>query len=77
MSKLTADAVRKIAGQLDENQVIEILNTGASEEELVEAFELLYADDDLSKSRHHAPDSRIALLRDILTRQETAIDEER
>jgi len=77
MSKLTADAVRKIAGQLDENQVIEILNTGASEEELVEAFEWLYADDALSKSRHHAPDSRIALLRDILNRQETAIDEER
>ncbi len=44
---------------------------------MVEAFECLYSDDALSKSRHHAPDSRIALLRDILNRQETAIDEER
>lgn len=77
MSKLTADAVRKIAGQLDEGQVIEILKTGASEAELVEAFEWLYSDDALAKSRHHAPDSRVALLRDILNRQETAIDEER
>jgi len=77
MSELTAEAVRKIAGQLDDSLLIEILKTGASEEELVEAFEWLYADDALSKSRHHAPDSRIALLRDILNRQETAIDEER
>ena len=77
MSELTAEAVRKIAGQLDDSLLVEILKTGASEEELVEAFEWLYADDALSKSRHHAPDSRIALLRDILNRQETAIDEER
>ena len=77
MSELTAEAVRKIAGQLDDSLLIEILKTGASEAELVEAFEWLYADDALSKSRHHPPDSRIALLRDILNRQETAIDEER
>ncbi len=77
MSKLTADAVRKIAGRLDEGRLIEILKTGASEEELIEAFEWLYSDDALAKSRHHAPDSRVALVRDILNRQETAIDEER
>ncbi len=58
-------------------RLIEILKTGASEEELVEAFEWLYSDDALAKSRHHAPDSKIALLRDILNRQEMAIDEER
>jgi hypothetical protein len=77
MNKLTADAVRKIAGRLDEGRIIEILKTGASEAELVEAFEWLYSDDALAKSRHHAPDSRIALLRDILNRHETETDEDR
>ena len=77
MSKLTADAVRRIAGRLDEGRLIEILKTGASEEELIEAFEWLYSEDALAKTRHHEPDSRVALLRDILNRQETAIDEER
>lgn len=77
MSKLTADAVRRIAGRLDEGRLIEILKTGASEAELIEAFEWLYSDDALAKSRQHAPDSRVTLLRDILNRQETAIDEER
>ena len=77
MSELTADAVRRIVGRLDEGRLIEILKTGASEEELIEAFEWLYSDDALAKSRHHAPDSKVALLRDILNRHETAIDEDR
>lgn len=77
MSELTADAVRRIVGRLDEGRLIEILKTGASEEELIEAFEWLYSDDALAKSRHHAPDSKVALVRDILNRHETAIDEDR
>ena len=77
MSKLTAEAVRQIAGRLDEGRILEILKTGATEEELTEAFEWLYSDDVLAKARHHQPGSRIALLRDILSRQETAIDDDR
>lgn len=41
MRKLTAETVRKIAGQLDDSLLIEILKTGASEAELVEALEWL------------------------------------
>lgn len=75
MSKLTAESVRKIAGRLDEGRIIEILKTEASEEELLEAFEWLYSDDALSKSTHHAPDSRVALLRDILNRPDALPEE--
>lgn len=37
----------------------------------------LYSDDALARSRHHAPDSKDALVRDILNRHEAAIEEDR
>jgi hypothetical protein len=76
MTKLNAEAVRRVAGPLDNGRVLEILKTGASEEELVEAFEWLYSDDAMAKQRHHQPGSRVALVRDILNRQETAREED-
>ncbi len=76
MSNLTAEAVRRIAGRLDEGRIIEIIKTGATEAELIEAFEWLYGDDAMARQRHHAPDSRIALLRDILNRVEIAVDKD-
>ena len=77
MGKLTAEMVRKIAGPMEEGRILEILKTGASEAEFVEAFEWLYGDDAMSRERHHAPDSRVAQLRDILNRHEIALDEDR
>ena len=77
MTMLTAEAVRRIAGRLDEGRIIEIIKTGASEDELIEAFEWLYGDDAMAKQRHHPPDSRVAQVRDILNRHEIALDEDR
>ena len=77
MSTLTAESVKKIAGRLDEGRIIEILKTGADEAQLIEALEWLYGDDAMSKERHHAPGSQVALLRDILSRSEVATDEDR
>ena len=77
MSVLTAEAVQKIAGQLDDGRIIEILKTGANEAELVEALEWLHGDDAMAKQRHHAPDSRVALLRDILGRDDIAVEGDR
>ena len=77
MTRLTPEAVRKIAGPIDDGRLIEVLKTDATEEELIEAFEWLYSDDAMAKARHHAPESRVALLRDILSRRETATDEDR
>ena len=77
MSVLTAEAVQKIAGQLDDGRIIEILKTGANEAELVEALEWLHGDDAMAKQRHHAPESRVALLRDILGRDDIAVEGDR
>lgn len=77
MSVLTAETVQKIAGQLDDGRIIEVLKTGASEAELVEALEWLHGDDAMAKQRHHSPDSRVALLRDILGRDDIAVEGDR
>lgn len=77
MSVLTAEAVQKIAGQLDNGRIIEILKTGANEAELVEALEWLHGDDAMAKQRHHSPESRVALLRDILGRDDIAVEGDR
>ncbi len=77
MTKLTAEIVKETAGQLDEGRILEILKTGASEAELIEAFEWVNADDAMSRLRHHPPDSRVAKLCDILSRDEIAREEDR
>lgn len=77
MGTLTAKAIRNIAGRIDEGRILEIQKTGATEAELVEAFEWLNADDAMARLRHHAPDSRVATLRDILNRDEIAREEDR
>lgn len=77
MSALTAQTVQEIAGQLDDGRIIEILKTGADEAELVEALEWLHGDDAMAKERHHAPDSRVALLCDILGRDDIAVEGDR
>ena len=76
MTKLTAEAVTQIAGNMETGRVLEILKTGATQEELVEALEWLSADDAMSSLRHHAPSDRVAKLRDILGRDEIDTDEE-
>ncbi len=76
MAELTAERVSQIAGRLDEGRIIEILKTGATETELVEALEWLHADDAMAKARHHQPSFKVALLRDILNRHDIALDED-
>ena len=76
MAELTPETVSQIAGQLDQGRIIEILKTGATEAELVEAMEWLSADDAMAKVRHHQPAPRVALLRDILNRHDIALDED-
>jgi len=77
MAALTAESVKTIAGVRDEGRIIEILKTGATEAELVEALEWLSADDAMAHERHHGPDSRVAELHDILSRNEIEHDEDR
>lgn len=76
MTQLTAGAVRRIAGPMDEIRILEIVKTGASEAELVEALEWLHADDAIAKQVKHQPSARVSELRDILGRHDIAIDED-
>jgi len=76
MTQLTAGAVRRIAGPMDETRILEIINTGASEAELVEALEWLHADDAIARQVKHQPSARVSDLRDILSRHDIAIDED-
>lgn len=68
MTDLTRDAIEQVVGSLDDDIVAEIIATGASREELVEAFEWLYADDVMARELHREPSGRVAELCEILSR---------
>ena len=76
MTQLTAEIVRRIASAMDEGRVLEIIKTGATEAELVEALEWLHADDAIAKQVKHQPSARVSDLRDILGRHDIATDED-
>ena len=76
MTELSRSEIEQIAGRLDDGLVVEILETGATREELVEAMEWLYADDVLARDLHREPAGRIAALCEILSRSETAEEED-
>ena len=76
MSQLTAAAVRRIAGPMDEGRILEIIKTGASEAELVEALEWLHADDAIAKQVKHQPSAWVSELREILGRHDIALDDD-
>ncbi|MEE4239166.1 MAG: hypothetical protein V2I51_20795 [Anderseniella sp.] len=76
MTQLTAGAVRRITGPMDEARILEIIKTGASEAELVEALEWLHADDAIAKQVKHQPSARVSELRDILGRNDIATDDD-
>ena len=76
MSQLTAEIIRRVAGVMDEGRVLEIIKTGATEAELVEALEWLHADDAIGKQVKHQPSARVSDLRDILGRHDIATDED-
>jgi len=68
MTELTREEIEHIVGSLDDSVVVEILRTGATREELVEAFEWNNADDVLARELHREPVGRIAELCEILAR---------
>jgi hypothetical protein len=76
MTELTHGEIARIVGPLDDSLMVEILATGASREELVEAFDWVYADDALARDLHRQPAGRIAALCEILSRTTIAVDED-
>lgn len=63
---VTASDIGEIVGELDPAAVASIIATGATRDELLEAFSWLSSDDSLHRALHHGPRGRVAQVYDIL-----------
>lgn len=67
---LTRDKVVEIVGQADDDVIAEVIATGASEKELLEAWTWLAGHDAVEEPRPHQPKGRVGRLCDILSADE-------
>jgi len=66
MATLTRTDIHKIVGPLDEELIIQILDTGATAEELTEAFGWFSDSFGMKNAGHHRPVGQIVRLCEIL-----------
>ena len=66
MATLTRTEIHKIAGPLDEELIIQILDTGATAKELTEAFGWFSDSIGMKDAGHHRPAGQIIRLCEIL-----------
>ncbi|HKZ97425.1 MAG TPA: hypothetical protein VJ045_10650 [Hyphomicrobiaceae bacterium] len=71
---MTREDVILVVGPMDDSLIFEIIETGATKEELEEAIAWLYADDAMTRALHHQPHGTVAELCEILSRSEIEID---
>lgn len=70
MGTLTRDRVIEIVGRIDDQRIAEIIATGATEAELIEAWTWLGAKEVTGRFDHRRPTGRSARLCDILAADE-------
>jgi len=75
MATLTREDVRAVLGPVDDSLVAEILGTGASPEELAEAYAWFTNDEALMNAGRPLASSRVGRLIDILEAAEEDEDE--
>lgn len=63
---VTKEDIDEIVGRLDDAATAALIATGASRDELLEAYAWLTADDAQHRRLHHAPGGMIARLYDLL-----------
>jgi hypothetical protein len=63
---LTKDAITRVLGPVDEDLAAQLVATGATEAELLEAHAWLISDEALINEGQHLPTGRVAELIDIL-----------
>ncbi len=68
------DVVHVVGPAVAESVILEILGTGATKEELEEAFAWVNADDAMTREGRHQPHGPVAELCDILQRPEIEIN---
>jgi hypothetical protein len=77
MKSLTRERILAIAGELTDAAVAEIEKLGATEAELVEATERLAGNESMQRNHTIPPQSRVALLCDILTAEDETDEDQR
>ncbi len=76
MTGLTSEQIIHIVGRLDDDRIAEIIDTGATEAALMEAFSWMASDGVTSGAGdRHSLSGRVALVFEILTADE-ALEEE-
>ncbi|HEX7113463.1 MAG TPA: hypothetical protein VF216_13550 [Mizugakiibacter sp.] len=70
MDTLTRDEVFEIVGELDDAILLDLIATGATYGELLEACVWLNSDDAMGEALEHPPQGRVAELCDILSRMD-------
>ncbi len=71
---MTREDVIRVLGPVDETLMVQIIGTGASPEELEEAFAWLNADDVIGPELRRQPSGKVAELCEILEREEEDSD---
>lgn len=66
MAALTRTEIQTIAGLLDDDLIVQILETGATAEEFVEAFGWFSDSYGMTDAGHHRPTGRVVRLCEIL-----------
>ena len=66
MSTLTREKIETITGRLENDLIVEILNTGASEAEVAEAFGWFSDSIGMKAAGHHRPTGRVPKICEIL-----------
>lgn len=66
MRRLTSEDIRRILGTVDEKTAADILATGATEDELLEAIAWVHADDAMMDNLRPMPSGRVGQLVVIL-----------
>lgn len=74
---VTAEEVAEAVGPLEDATVATIIATGASREEVLEAYAWLSADDDMHRELHRAPHGVVAAVCDILEAELMPVDDGR
>jgi len=72
MQTLTRDQITEICGRLDDMRMADIIATGATPAELMEARTWLGSDDYLGAALRRTPGPRVSRLVEILKADETA-----
>ena len=71
----TSTEIADIVGPLDDRVLVEIIETGATAAEVLEAFTWLTADDQIATETGHGPHGAALRVLEILQREELSEDE--